>query len=261
MGFSNGSGRRSLPIFFFALALLVVLVLQNGWISQAQKPAAPEITNSAVNGLNSPNALDRAKAVKALRVERDASAVPALLNHLDDSDQTVGLYVAQALGDLATPNMLPSLRSALLSSNPDVRWRAAFALGKLRDVQSVNDLAALLRDPDVSVQSAAADALAQIANRDALEALTRVLGDAQASTPYVAMSALEKVGEPAVPVLIMATSSNIAQARLNAVTTLGYIASPQAAPALQLAVVDPDTDVAAEAEWALTQIVRPQTRP
>jgi FOG: HEAT repeat len=225
------------------------------WTTRAARPFLPDATRSAITGLSSPSAIDRAYAVKALRVLRDRAAVPALLGQQADPDQAVGLYVAQALAEMAGPNDLASLRSALRNSNPDVRWRAALALGQAHDAKAVSELALLLRDPNVLVQRSAADALATIGNSAAAQALTGALGTPQASVNQVTMAALEKIGEPAVPALALDSSSN-ALSRQNAATVLGFIGSPKAGAAVQLAVVDANPDVRSKAQWALAEINR-----
>jgi HEAT repeat protein len=248
--------RRVLPVLLVVVVLLAAFAARGFWVIRADRPADHTATHSAIDGLASPSALDRANAVKTLHVLRDPAAVPALIGQLDDPDQAVGLYVAQALGDLAGPADLNALRSALRSTNPDVRWRAALALGQLNDAKAVDGLVVLLRDPDVLVQRTAADALAQIGDRGAAEALAGALGTPQESANRVAMAALERLGEDAVQPLTLALDSSNALARQNAATVLGYIGSPAAKPALQLAEVDPMPAVRAEAQWALAEIER-----
>jgi HEAT repeat protein len=247
--------RRTVPVLLLVAFLLAGLAAR-GFMTRAERAALPDAANGAIQSLASSSALDRANAVKTLRVLNEPAAVPALLDHLDDPDQAVGLSIAQALGDLATPDQLPALRTALRSANPDVRWRAAYALGQRRDARSVEDLAALLRDPDVLVQRNAGDALAKIGDPAAGEALAGSLGSPQASVTMVAMSSLEAMGKPAVPALTGALDSNNALMRENAATVLGYIASPLGKPALQLALVDPVPTVRSEAQWALAEIDR-----
>jgi HEAT repeat protein len=247
--------RRAIPVLVIAVVLLAGAIAGGYWTSRAARPAVSQAMTSAMAGLNSPNASERGDAVKALRTLRDPAAVPALVQRLGDPDQAVGLYVAQALGDLAAPADLSQLRGALNSRNADVRWRAAYALGAAKDTESVSALAGLLRDPDVTVQTTAARSLAQIGTPAAVNAVANGLGSPQASVTSAAMSALEAVGQPAVPVLVSTLdSSRNALARQNAATTLGYIASAQATPSLQLALVDPDPAVQSEAQWALEQI-------
>lgn len=249
--------RRALSILLIVTVVLAGFAARGFWTTRAARPFLPDATRSAITGLSSPSAIDRAYAVKALRVLRDRAAVPALLGQQADPDQAVGLYVAQALAEMAGPNDLASLRSALRNSNPDVRWRAALALGQAHDAKAVSELALLLRDPNVLVQRSAADALATIGNSAAAQALTGALGTPQASVNQVTMAALEKIGEPAVPALTLALdSSSNALSRQNAATVLGFIGSPKAGAAVQLAVVDANPDVRSEAQWALAEINR-----
>ena len=248
--------RRVVPLFLLVTVMLAALALRTVWPSRAEKASAPDATHTALRGLASTSAFERANAVKALRVLRDTGAVPALIDHLDDPDQAVGLYIAQALGDMATPEAFSDLRAALRSQDPKVRWRAAYALGELRDAAAVDGLSALLRDPDVLVQRTAATSLAQIGNRAAMTALVGVLGSPIPSASAASMTALESLGETAVPSLIAGLDSSNALMRKNAATVLGYIASPRATAVLQLAVVDPDPAVQGEARWALEQIAK-----
>ena len=191
--------RRALPILLIVTVLLAGFTARGFWTSRAARPSMAAATRLAITGLSSTSAIDRANAVKTLRVLRDPAAVPALMGQLADADQAVGLYVAQALGEMAGPNDLAGLRSALRDANPDVRWRAALALGQAHDAVAVGDLAPLLRDPNVLVQHNAADALAEIGNSAAAQALTGSLGTPQASVNQLAMAALEKIGRAGAP--------------------------------------------------------------
>lgn len=245
--------RGFLSIVVIGLALLA-LPARNVWLSSAEKSAVPAILEPAIKGLNSPNAFERANAVKALHLSHDPAVAPILLEKLNDKDEAVGLYVAQALGDLAPANMLPQLEVALRDSNPDVRWRAALALGQLRDEHAIGSLTVLLRDSDLRVERSAADALARIGSPTAVNGLVAALDSEQASTTQAAMGALESMKADAVPALSKAMTAPHAQTRANAAEVLGYIASPQARPALQLATVDPDPQVRAAVEQALSQL-------
>ena len=246
--------RGVLSIALLGLALLI-LPARAMWLAGAAQQAAPApVLEPAFDGLRSPNAFERANAVKALRASHDSAAAPALIADLDDSDQAVGLYVAQTLGELTPESMLPQLRDALQDSNADVRWRAAMALGELHDAGAVNALTVTLRDSDPLVQRQAADALAKIGGEDAVHALVSGLDSAQESTAEAAMAGLEAVGDPAVPALSSALTSPQARVRVRAATVLGYLGDPQARPALQLATIDQDPAVRAAVQWALSQL-------
>ena len=245
--------RGLLSIVVIAIASLA-LSAHSQWLSSAGKSAVSPALEPALSGLSSSNAFERANAVKALRASHDSAAAPALLKQIDDPDQAVGLYTAQALGELTPAGLLPELRAALSDRNPDVRWRAAMALGELRDAGAVSGLTLALRDGEPLVQRMAGEALAKIGGRAATTALIAALDSAQESTAQAAMAAMESMGEDAVPALGNALTAPQARTRLNAAVVLGYIGSPSARPALQLATIDSDPAVRSAVRLALAQL-------
>jgi len=204
-------------------------------------------------GLRKPDAADRAAAVQAIRRTGDVRAVPELLDSIGDTDPAVGLYVAQALGDLATAQALEALRADLSNADPNVRFRAALALGKRQDVAATAALTRALRDPDVLVQRTAAESLAQIGTPEAIDSLVSALSSEQDSIVHNVMNALQVLGGAAVFDLMEALSSSNPVVHTNAATALGYIKSPIAAKALEAAATDRDLNVAKEAAWALSE--------
>jgi hypothetical protein len=256
LGTINWRRRAGLLLLF-----LVLLGIPGVWglgTSQAARMPARVLWEPEYEGLRSPNPEVRAQTVKRIGVTQDSHAVPVLLLYLGDPDQKVGLYMAQTLGNLAEEDALAALRLALWDPNPNIRWRAAMALGAQGDAQAVPRLARLLQDPEKLVQNVAANALAQVGTPEAIDALAGGLGSAQPSTANNTMNGLQRLGAAAVPVLTSILKSGTPQARHNAATVLGYIADPQAVPALQRATSDPDADVRAEAQWALGEINKKQ---
>ncbi len=222
---------------------------------KTEQPASASMLAPEFSGLNSGSAAERADAAKALRYSGNAAAVPSLMARLNDPDQTVGLYVAQALGELAPQSALPQLRSGLNDRNADVRWRSALALGELHDAGAVTGLTVTLRDNDPMVQRMAAEALAKIGGNAAMAGLVGGLDSSQASTVQAAMGGLEAANEAAVPALTNAVlNSAQARQRANAASVLGYIDTPAARQALQLATVDPDATVKAAVQEAMSQL-------
>jgi len=71
---------------------------------------------------------------------------------------------------------------------------------------------------------------------------------------YHAIQALEKMGQPAVPVLVLGLGNAFEYHRRYAAGVLGQIASPEAVPALLAALSDPDDEVRLLAIEALKQI-------
>ena len=254
MGLVRVEGKRQAGLLVIVLVLLAIPGGMGLWTSQAARVPAPALWESEYEGLQSPDPKVRAQTVKQMSVTQDSHAVPVLLLYLGDPDQKVGLYMAQTLGNLAEEDALAALRTALWDSNPNIRWRAAMALGEQRDAQAVPRLARLLQDPEKLVQNVAANALAQIGSPEAIDALAVGLGSAEPSTVSNTMNGLQRLGSAAVPALTSILKSSIPEARHNAATLLGYIADPQAGPALQQAASDPDADVRAEAQWALGEI-------
>jgi HEAT repeat protein len=254
MGLGRVDGKLRAGVFVLVLVLIGVPGVWGAQTSQAARISAPALWEPEYEGLRSPDPEVRAQTVKKLRVTQDPHAVPVLLLYLGDPDQRVGLYMAQTLGSLAEEDALAALRLALWDSDPNIRWRAAMALGEQRDAAAVPRLERLLQDPEKLVQNVAANALAQIGTPEAADALAAGLGSAQPSTVNNTMNGLQRLGSAAVPVLTSILKSGNPQARRNAATLLGYIAEPQAVPALQEAVKDPDADVRAEAQWALGEI-------
>jgi HEAT repeat protein len=244
---------RSIFLFVLALALLAIPAAQGFWVSQASRSASHNLAALKAS-LDSAYSVRRAEAVQTIRAERRVEATSLLIDRLDDPNQQVGLYVAQALGELAGPETLPALRASLRSPDANVRWRAALALGDHRDADAISLLSRALRDPEVLVQSSVARALAQIGTPQAAESLVNALGSAPDSVRHNAMSALQQMDEVAVPALSKALDSGNPAVRKDAATVLGYIASPQALPALQLATVDSDAAVRTEVTWAIDQI-------
>ncbi len=158
----GGARWRMLP----ALAVLAILASavapQGAWaapqahvtLNVRQAPDYPD--------LDDPNPDARAAAVQAIRKAKDADAVPALVAHIEDPDERVGLYIAQALVDLAPPDVVPLLLVPLLRFDASGRWRAAYVLGERKEPRAVSVLARALKDDEVLVSSTAAGALAKI---------------------------------------------------------------------------------------------------
>lgn len=222
----------------WAGAALVLLMLLNSISAALAAPGtvpAPDrpAQQVAYPGLDSSDPTVRADAVQAIRAAKDKRAVRALLAHLEDPDQRVGLYIAQALVELASDAELALLRSALWLVNPDGRWRAAFVLGERRDVRAIPVLERTLRDEEVLVGRTAAEALARIGGTAAARALVRGLYSDRPAEVMAAKNGLLRLGDAAIPELRRALESGIITAELNATLVLETIGTPAARAALQ----------------------------
>ena len=67
----------------------------------------------------------------------DTRAIPALINALNDNDDMVRRFAAEALGALDDKCVVPALIDALDDNNDMVRWSVTEALGKLIDCTAV----------------------------------------------------------------------------------------------------------------------------
>lgn len=217
---------------------LVLLLLLNALSTALAAPGAlpaPDRSaqEAAYPGLDSPDPTVRAEAVQAIRAAKDKGAVPALLAHLEDPNQQVGLYIAQALVEMASDTELALLRAALWRVNADGQWRAAFVLGERRDFRAIPVLERTLRDEDVLVGRTAAEALARIGGTAATRALVRGLYSDRPAEVMAAKNGLLRMGDAAIPELRRAIESGIIAAELNATLVLETIGTPAARAALQ----------------------------
>lgn len=218
------------------VALVALLLLSSFSVALAAPSAAPGIdrlAQASYPDLDSPDPAVRAAAVQAIRTAKDRRAVSALLAHLEDPDQRVGLYIAQGLIELASDTELALLRAALWRANPDGRWRAAFVLGERRDVRAIPVLERTLNDEEVLVGRTAAEALAKIGGEAAARALARGLYSDRPAQVMAAKNGLLRLGDAAIPELRRALESGIIAAELNATLVLETIGTPAARAALQ----------------------------
>jgi HEAT repeat protein len=164
----------------------------------------------------------------------DASAVPALIQALKDSEWFVRRYAAEALGQIGDASAVPALIQALKDSNEYVRRYAAEALGQIGDASAVAALIQALKDSEEYVRRYAALALGQI-GLPAVPALIQALKDSNEYVRWYAAKALGKIGLPAVPALIQALKDSEEDVRADAAEALGKIGDARALPRKALA--------------------------
>jgi HEAT repeat protein len=257
---------------WLARFLSILVVAAAGWLSPwvvwADTPVEVTLPESIAQGLASPDPQARSAAVLEIQLWGNPAALPVLLKQLADPDQKVGLYAAQTLGELASPENLPVLRAAMRSPNPNVRWRVALALGDMGDRRAIPTLARALKDDEVLVHRTAAESLVKLGGPAAASALVRALDDGRPSVVNAAMNGLITMGAAGERPLIIALYNENGAAgtapelrrRHNAATTLGYIGTEAAVPALVLAASDPDPAIREEAQWALSEIKKRTAR-
>jgi HEAT repeat protein len=99
--------------------------------------------------------------------------IPALIDHLADSDSLVRSHARDVLACIGTP-AVPDLIEALHSTSSRVRWQAIKALECIQDPSVAPELVEQLRDDNAGVRWAAANALIAL-RRDAIPALLEAL--------------------------------------------------------------------------------------
>lgn len=217
-----------------ALVLLLLLGANSTALAALSAwPAPDQAAQAAYPDLDSPDPDVRAAAVQAIRAAQDARAVPVLLDYLEDPDQRVGLYIAQALIELASDSMLPVIRNAAWLANSDGRWRAAFILGERRDIRAIPVLTFNLRHEEVLVHSTSANSLAKIGTTASANALIQAMRSARPSEANAAMRGLLALGDEAVPFLAAVMESGHREAELRAAIVLEMMGTPAARQVLQ----------------------------
>ena len=221
------------------LLALVILAILVSMVSAPGVWAAPQANTPLSAGqapdypaLDDPSPDIRAAAVQAIRKAKDGDALPALVAHIEDPDERVGLYIAQALAELAPPDVVPLLLVPLLRFDASGRWRAAYVLGERREPRAVSVLARALRDDEVLVSSTAAGALAKIGTPAAIAALIGSLTSKRPSEVLAAMNGLLALGDAAVPALAQALEAADGHVELRASQVLEAIGTPVAMAAL-----------------------------
>ena len=96
----------------------------------------------------------------------DGSLFLPLTNAMEDSEDSVRVHAAAALGALGDADALPFLVTGLSDPKPLVRIRAAYALGRIGDRRALSPLAERLDDPHEDVSRAAYKALKVITGQD-----------------------------------------------------------------------------------------------
>jgi HEAT repeat protein len=220
------------------LALAILAILVSAAAPQGARAAPRSDVTSDVRRAPDYPALDdrnpdvRAAAVQAIRKAKDVDAVPALVAHIEDPDERVGLYIAQALAELAPPEVVPLLQAPLLRSDASGRWRAAYVLGERKEPRAVSVLARALKDDEVLVARTAAEALSKIGTTAAITALVGSLTSERPSEVLAAMNGLLNLGDAAVPALTEALEAADGHVEFHASQVLEAIGTPAAMAAL-----------------------------
>lgn len=105
----------------------------------------------------------------------DPSAVPALVDGLDDRDLETQIYTLWAIGSIGDSSAVPGVLKKLQSGDSGVRKMAAYVLGALKDPAATRDLQVALNDVAEDVRWNAAMALAQLNDASGAEVLVELM--------------------------------------------------------------------------------------
>ncbi|HZM94682.1 MAG TPA: HEAT repeat domain-containing protein [Vicinamibacterales bacterium] len=160
--------------------------------------ATPALLNTLKSlGVESRHFLPRRAILDALGRTRNAAAVPALQEALQDKEAGIRSEAAEALGQLGVATGATALRSALSDPVWHVREYAARSLGLLRDAGAVSALIECLRNDTSSVRATAAKALGEIGDASSVPALIAALPDENNRVKAAVVAALGRLGDAA----------------------------------------------------------------
>ncbi len=211
----------------------------------------PDIVPEVSVAFASPTPLVRLKACEIMAAIGPAakSAVPALVDRLQDENELVIRAAARALGRItAQPDIvLPAVQSLLKHPAVSVRITALRAIGEYGTdaVVAVPSALSFLTDQSPVLRASAAEALGRIGDSrsEVIIALVNALADQSAAVTMNAANALSQLGAPAVPSLLpLLTDADYRQLAVEMLGEMG-VAAESAVPALlELLTKLEDTD-------------------
>ena len=138
---------------------------------------------------------DRQEAAHTL-VKIGDPAVPALIDALSDTRESVCLQALFALGQIQDSRAIVPLTKLLGDTEPRIRRTAAELLGKFGDVDAVEPLIQTLDGDDEQLKVIAARALANLEDQRAIYPLTQLQDDKDPRVRSAAGDALSRLGIP-----------------------------------------------------------------
>jgi hypothetical protein len=138
---------------------------------------------------------DRHEAARTL-VKIGDPAVPALIDALSDTRETVCLEALFALGQIQDSRAIVPLTKLLVDATPRIRRTTAELLGEFGDVQAVEPLIQTLDGDDEQLKVIAAHALANLEDQRAVYPLTQLQEDKDPRVRSAAGDALSRLDIP-----------------------------------------------------------------
>ncbi len=219
--------------------------------------ATPMLTKTLATTTTHP--IVRARVAETLGISKDKSAVPVLLDALNDQYFTVRASAALALGNIGDAQVIPLLLPRLKDKEGEVRSAVCIAIAKFRDPSTFDDITnVLLDDPLIEVRQSAAIALGETKHPAAIPFLMEALRDSswwfereQAAADL--LNAIEEMGPAVVEPLIEALGDKEGTVRKYAAIMLGNLGDVRAIEELGMALYDLHHEVGEAAAEALVK--------
>ncbi|MCC6729595.1 MAG: HEAT repeat domain-containing protein [Chthonomonadales bacterium] len=228
----------------------------------------PENLQELVNGIKDGDGNARKVCITVLQAlgQKDPATGLALLKAtLPDYDQAA-LESAMARRKPEVAEQIIPKVVALMKADAAARGTGGDVLAAFEDQRerSVAELAPLLKDADVGVRSGAVNALGKVGSKTPVPQLVQMMHKDTAQVRRVAIGAIaliaDRSGEAALTEALNRPDDNN-EARAQAATGLGRIATPTAIATLVKALQDDDLKVQTAAVNALARAGQPAVRP
>jgi len=181
--------------------------------------------------------------------------VDDLVPLLSDPLWKVRRDAVQALGRLKDPRAIVPVESAIQDPAPEVRRSALYAVAELRSERALDLVLPRLDDLDRDVRWVAAAALGVLKDNRAVPSLIALVDSRDSYTCRVAAESLGRIGDRrATPALLSLLDDLDPYNRRFAARALGILGDPAALPALRDHLSEIFSEVAREAESAISQI-------
>ena len=215
--------------------------------------AEPPVEQTA-GDLRSDTVAVRRHAATSLGRIRDASAVPALIEALKDTEAGVRREAAKALGSIKDGQAVAPLVDALDDPDMNVRLFAAYALGEIKDRGAAAALLAALDDSEWCVRDQAAWALREINDPKIAPALTAALKKKNTDVTHVVWLLRNLQDARIIDLLIGLLDDPDATARMRGAAALGEFPGTRAIDPLIDALEDDNPSVRLVAVQSLFEI-------
>jgi HEAT repeat protein len=207
--------------------------------------------------------LVRGRVAEVFGINKDNSAIPALVEALKDRYFEVRSQAVLALGNIGDARAIPLIKPFLQDEEAEVRSAACIALTKFHEPSVFDEIAnVMLDDPIIEVRHSAAMALGNTKHLAAIPFLMEALRDSswwfeRDEAAADLLTAIEKMGPAVVDPLIEALGDKEGTVRRYAAVTLGRIGDLRAIEELGMTLYDLHNEVRKAAGEALAKFGAP----